>query len=174
MIIPDIETSSRPYEGPLVAIEVDTLSRGGGKPFMREIAVVTDAVAIVALDEQDRVLLIKQYRHALRAPVWEIPAGRRDVEGETPEQTAARELSEEADVGAEHLELLTVFLNSVGWTSEKTYVFCARGLTNVAQFERLNEEADIEKAWIPLPEARAMIQNGTITDAKTIIGILLT
>ena len=173
MIIPEIVASGRPFEGALIAIELDTLSRGGDKPFVREIAVVTDVVAIVAIDEQDRVLLVRQYRHAMRCPVWEIPAGRIDVEGETPAQTAARELREEADVLAEQMKLLTVFGNSVGWTTEKTYLFLATGLEGVAPFERQNEEADIEKSWVPLPEALAMIHNRTITDAKTIIGILL-
>jgi len=173
MIIPEIQATERPYKGKLIAIELDTLTRDGGEPFVREIAVVTEAVGIVAIDEQERVLLVKQYRHAIRGPLWEIPAGRMDVAGEMPEQTAARELREEADVVAEQLELLTVFSNSAGWTNEKTHIFSARGLAQVAEYERFNEEADIEKAWIPLPEALAMIKEGTIDDAKTIIGILL-
>jgi len=173
MIIPAIEASSRPYEGKLIAVEVDTLNRGDGKSFTREIAVVTDVVAIVAIDEEDRVLLIKQYRHAMRRAVWEIPAGRLDVAGEAPAQAAIRELREEADILAERMEPLSVFGNSVGWTTETTYLFCARGLTGTTPFERANEEADIEKAWVPLQEALAMIKDGTIADAKTIIGIML-
>ena len=173
MIIPKVIESKRPFEGALIAIDVDTLTRGDDKPFKREIAVVTDVVAIVALDEQNRVLLIRQYRHAMKSPVWEIPAGRMDVAGETPEQTAARELREEADILAGSMELLTAFGNSVGWTSEKTYLFCARELGDTTPFERDNEEADIEKAWVPLPEALAMVHDGTIADAKTIIGILM-
>ncbi|MCL2529242.1 MAG: NUDIX hydrolase [Coriobacteriia bacterium] len=173
MIIPRIESSSRPFQGLLINVEVDTLSRGDGKTFIREVARVTDVVAIAAIDDEGRILLIKQYRHSMRGPVWEIPAGRLDVAGETPAEAAARELREEADVLAESLEPLSVFGNSVGWTTETTHLFCARGLTATTPFERLCEEADIEKAWVSLPEARAMIQNGTIADAKTIIGILL-
>jgi ADP-ribose pyrophosphatase len=165
--------SVKPYEGPVVTLQVDKLSRGDGITFSREIAVVVDAVAIAAVDEQDRILLIKQYRHAMKGPVWEIPAGRMDEEGETPEQTAIRELNEEADTNAEQIELLTVFSNSVGWTCEKTHVFSARGLESTPQFNRQNEEADIEKKWINLSEASKLVQEGIIIDAKTIIAILL-
>ena len=173
MIIPEIRTTSQPYKGALITIQVDTLSRDDGEPFVREIAVVTDVVAIAAIDEQDRILLIKQYRHAMRGPVWEIPAGRMDVLNELPIDAAERELREETDLIAGHMELMTVFGNSVGWTSETTYLYSARGLEHTSAFERLNEEVDIEKAWVPLSEARAMIQDGTIADAKTIIGILM-
>ena len=117
MIIPSIEESSNPYSGLLINIEVDTLTRGDGKTFTREVARVTDVVAIAAIDSQDRILLVKQYRHSMRHAVWEIPAGRLDVEGETPLQAAARELREEADILAESLEPLSVFGNSVGWTT---------------------------------------------------------
>ena len=131
-------------------------------------------MAIVAVDDRNRVLLIRQYRHPMERPVWEIPAGRIDVEGEKPRETALRELKEETDTTADEIRQLTVFGNSVGWTTEKTYVFLAQGLRNVPEFDRQNEEADIEKKWIPLAEDVEMVKSGTIDDAKTIIGITLT
>ena len=107
-------------------------------------------------------------------PVWEIPAGRMDVDGEKPEETALRELREETDTTASSVELLTLFLNSAGWTTERTYVYLAKGLTNVPEFERENEEADIEKKWIFLDDAVELVRSGEIDDAKTVIGILMT
>ena len=173
MIIPKVLDSRTEYTGKIMSIRRDELTRGDGKTFIRETAVASDAVGIVALDEKGRILLIRQYRHPMGRPVWEIPAGRMDVDGEKPEETALRELREETDTTAASVELLTLFLNSAGWTTERTYVYLAKGLTNVPEFERENEEADIEKKWIPLEEAAELVKSGEIDDAKTVIGILL-
>ena len=173
MIIPKVLDSRTEYTGKIMSIRRDELTRGDGKTFIRETAVASDAVGIVAMDDKGRILLIRQYRHPMGRPVWEIPAGRMDVDGEKPEETALRELREETDTTAESVELLTPSLNSAGWTTERTYVYLAKGLTNVPEFERENEEADIEKKWIPLEEAAGLVKSGEIDDAKTVIGILL-
>ncbi len=173
MNLPKVLESETVYEGKITSIRRDTLTRGDGKTFVRETAVSGDAVGIVALDEKERVLLIRQYRHPMGRPVWEIPAGRMDVDGETPEETALRELREETDTEADSVEFLTLFLNSAGWTTERTYVYLAKGLKDVPEFQRENEEADIEKKWIPLTEAAELVRSGKLDDAKTVIGILL-
>ena len=173
MIIPEVLESQTVYEGKIMSIQRDKLTRGDDNIFIRETAVAGDAVGIVALDDKGRILLVRQYRHPMRRPVWEIPAGRMDVEGERPEMTALRELREETDTEAACVECLTVFVNSVGWTTEKTYIYLAEGLTDVSEFERQNEEADIEKKWIPLDKAVELVKTGQIDDAKTMIGILL-
>lgn len=173
MIIPEVLESEELYKGKIITIKRDTLTRGDGKNFVRETAVSSDAVAVVAIDEQGRILLIRQYRHPMGRPVWEIPAGKMDVDGEQPEETAIRELQEETDTTAESVELLTLFLNSAGWTNEKTYVYLAKGLRNVPEFQRENEEADIEKKWVSLEDAYEMVITGELDDAKTVIGILL-
>lgn len=173
MIIPEVLESEEVYKGKIITIKRDTLTRGDGKNFVRETAVSSDAVAVVAIDEQGRILLIRQYRHPMGRPVWEIPAGKMDVDGEQPEETVIRELQEETDTTAESVELLTLFLNSAGWTNEKTYVYLAKGLRNVPEFQRENEEADIEKKWVSLEDAYEMVITGELDDAKTVIGILL-
>ena len=173
MLIPDVCASTVAYAGKLITVQVDKLSKDGGIPFTREVAVTTDSVAVLALDQHQRVLLIKQYRHPVKAPVWEIPAGRIDIANEPPEQTALRELREETDIVAKHIQPLTIFGNSVGWTTEKTHVFLAQDLENVSEYERQHEEADIEKKWVSLSTAQGMVLDGSINDAKTIIGILL-
>lgn len=173
MIIPEVLESSIVYEGKIVTIKRDKLTRDGEKTFIRETAVVSDSVGIVALDEQKRVLLIRQYRHPLGKAIWEIPAGRMDIANETPEETAFRELREETDTEAENVRLLTVYANSAGWTTERTYICLAEGLKNVPEFDRKNEEADIEKKWVPFEKALEMIKSGEIADGKSIIGISL-
>lgn len=173
MIIPEVLESEEVYKGKIITIKRDTLTRGDGKNFVRETAVSSDAVAVVAIDEQGRILLIRQYRHPMGRPVWEIPAGKMDVDGEQPEETVIRELQEETDTTAESVELLTLFLNSAGWTNEKTYVYLAKGLRDVPEFQRENEEADIEKKWVSLDDAYEMVRTGELDDAKTVIGILL-
>ena len=174
MIIPKILESQLVYTGKITSIRRDELTRGDGKTFVRETAVASDAVGIVAMDDKGRILLIRQYRHPMGRPVWEIPTGRMDVEGEKPEETALRELREEADTEASSVELLTLFLNSAGWTTEKTYVYLAKDLMDVPEFQRENEEADIEKKWLSLNEAVELVKSGEIDDAKTVIGILMT
>lgn len=174
MIIPEVIESDVVYKGKITSIRRDKLTRGDGESFIRETAAASDAVGIVAMDDKNRILLISQYRHPMGRPVWEIPAGRMDVDGERPEETALRELREETDLSAASIEQLTLFLNSAGWTTERTYVFLAKGLTDVPEFARENEEADIEKKWIPLEEAFQLVKAGKIDDAKTVIGILLT
>lgn len=173
MIIPEILESETVYTGKITSIRRDKLTRGDGETFLRETAVASDAVGIVAMDDKKRILLIRQYRHPMGRPVWEIPAGRMDVDGEKPEETALRELREETDLTAGSVELLTLFLNSAGWTTEKTYVYLARGLTDVPEFAREHEEADIEKKWISLDEAYSLVKERKIDDAKTVIGILM-
>lgn len=173
MIIPKVLESRTEYAGKIVSIRRDRLTRGDGNTFIRETAVASDAVGIVAMDDRGRILLIRQYRHPMGRPVWEIPAGRMDVEGEKPEETALRELREETDTEASSIQLLTLFLNSAGWTTEKTYVYLAKGLKDVPEFKRENEEADIEKEWVPLKEAAERVKSGEIDDAKTVIGILM-
>ena len=110
MIIPKVLESRTEYAGKIVSIRRDKLTRGDGNTFIRETAVASDAVGIVAMDDRGRILLIRQYRHPMGRPVWEIPAGRMDVEGEKPEETALRELREETDTEASSIQLLTLFL----------------------------------------------------------------
>lgn len=173
MKIPGVLETEEVFTGKITSIRRDKLSRGDGQTFIRETAVTDDSVGIVAMDDKRRILLIRQYRHPVGRPLWEIPAGRMDVDGESPEETALRELREETDTSAATVRLLTVFLNSAGWTTEKTYIYLAEGLNSMSEYERKNEEADIEKKWISLEEAFEQVKAGRIDDAKTVIGILL-
>ena len=129
------------------------------------------AVAIVALNEEDDVLLIRQYRHPIRAREWELPAGILDIANEDPVAAARRELLEETGLAAANWELLLDFFPSPGGSNEAIRVFLARNLAvEASDFLPTAEEVNIELRWVPLDDAVTSIldrktQNGTLAVA---------
>lgn len=171
------ETISRVarYQGPIFTVFSDRVTMSGGTPANRDVVAAKGAVGVVALDDVDRVVLIKQYRHAVGGRLWELPAGLRDVPGEDPVAGAARELAEEADLVAGRYDLLIDLHTSPGFTDESIRLFLARDLSPVPDAERhtrTDEEADIEVAWFDLNEAVAMVFRGEITNAAAVGGLL--
>ncbi|MFD1713075.1 NUDIX domain-containing protein [Amnibacterium flavum] len=130
------------------------------------------AVAVLALDDEGRVLLIKQYRHPVRARDWEIPAGLLDVDGEPPLAAAKRELAEEADLEAAEWNVLAEFWTSPGGSNEALRVYLARDLSDLDAFERFDEEADIEKRWVALDDALAAVLARDLQSPSLAIGVL--
>jgi len=133
------------------------------------------AVAIVALDDQDRVLLLRQYRHPVRSYLWEVPAGLLDVAGEPAVDAAARELAEEADVTAQRWAVLADYATTPGSSNEAVRIFLARGLTDVPEVDRhlrTDEEADMEVRRVPLDEAVALVLDGSLHNPSAVVGIL--
>ncbi len=157
-------------------VRVDTVGLPGGGQATREVVEHDDAVAIVAVTDGGDVLLLRQYRHPLGRYLLEVPAGTLDVADEEPEACARRELREEVQHDAATWTWLTTFHNSAGWSTERTHVYLATGL-RVSEppdgFEPEAEEADMEVVALPFPAARDMARDGTLTDAKSVIGILL-
>jgi ADP-ribose pyrophosphatase len=137
------------FDGAVWNVRRDTFAYNG-EPIVREYIDHTGAVAILAMDEQDRVLLIKQYRHPVRYRDWEIPAGLLDVTDEEPLAAAKRELAEEADLQAGRWNVLSEFYSSPGGSDEAIRIYLARDLSSIPAFERTAEEADIEVRWVPL------------------------
>jgi ADP-ribose pyrophosphatase len=171
------ETLSRTerYAGPIFTVYSDEVTMSGGGTAGRDVVVNKNAVGVVALDDVGRVALIKQYRHAVGAQLWELPAGLRDVDGEDLVRTAARELAEEADIDAARFDLLVDLHTSPGFSAETIRIFLARELTPVPdeqRHERTDEEADIEICWRDLDEAVAMVLRGEITNAAAVGGLL--
>ncbi|WP_433294693.1 NUDIX domain-containing protein [Actinoplanes sp. CA-030573] len=171
------ETKSRTprYEGPIFAVFSDQVTMSDGSTAGRDVVEAKGAVGVVALDDVDRVVLIKQYRHAVGGRLWELPAGLRDKSGEDLCVSAARELAEETDLHAGRYDLLIDLHTSPGFTDEKIRIFLARDLSAVPEAERhhrTDEEADIELAWFDLDEAVAMIFRGEITNAAAVGGLL--
>lgn len=131
------------------------------------------AVAVLALDEADRVLLIRQYRHAIAYRDWEIPAGLMDVPGEAALDGAKRELAEEADLRAERWDLLVDTYTSPGGQSEAMRIFLARDLEPVAHdYVREGEEADMQTLWIPLDEVVEAVLAGRVQNGVTANAVL--
>ena len=171
------ETLSRTtrYEGPIFTVFTDEITMSGGGTAARDVVRNKGAVGVVALDEVGRVVLIKQYRHAVGTRLWELPAGLLDVEGEDPAAAAARELAEEADVTAGRWHLLADLHLSPGFSTETIRLYLARDLTGVPEAERhtrTDEEADLEITRVDLDEAVAMIFRGEITNAAAVGGLL--
>ncbi|MFP5309424.1 MAG: NUDIX domain-containing protein [Actinomycetes bacterium] len=159
-----------------VRVTVDRVRMPDGSTETREYATNFDAVAVVALTDGDEVVLLRQYRQPHGTYFLELPAGKLDVEGEDPADAAQRELVEEAGMRAGTLVHLTRFANSAGWTTERTDLYLATGLERVsppADFVPKAEEADMEVLTLPLDAALDAVRDGTVTDAKTILGILL-
>lgn len=172
----EVESSAVTHEGVLSTVRVDRVRMPAEEVAEREVIEHANAVGIVALDEGGQVVLLRQYRHAVRDRLLEIPAGKLDVKGETPEQAARRELLEEAGLAAGVLTPLIHFHNSAGWNDEATTIYLT---TDAApqqapqDFTAVHEEADMEVVRLPMVEALAKVAAGEITDAKTVIGLLM-
>ena len=147
----------------------------GGPRITRDYVCHPGAVAVVVLDEQDRVLLVNQYRHPVGMTLWELPAGLLDVDGEPPLLAAQRELWEEADRTTGQWAVLTDVFLSPGSSSEAMRIFLARQASEVPQadrFERADEEAEMRSAWVPLDEALQAVLGGRIHNPSAVVGIL--
>lgn len=164
------------HEGVFARVRVDRVRMPDGEVLDREVVEQADAAGVVPIFGDGSVMLLRQYRQPFATYLLEIPAGKLDREGEDPAAAAARELTEETGYRAERLEHLITFRNSAGWTDESTHLYVATGLTAEGvpdDFHASAEEADMEIVRLPLDEAVAAVRDGTITDAKTVIGLLL-
>lgn len=169
---PEVIDTVRAFDGKVWDVRRDRFRYNGGE-LVREYVDHTGAAAVVAVDDDGRVLLIQQYRHPIRTRDWEIPAGLLDVAGEPPELTARRELAEEADtVAAEWSELTSVF-TTPGGSDEVVHIFLARGLSPATdRFARDAEEADIRIAWVPLADAVTAVLEGRMRNGIMAVGVL--
>jgi ADP-ribose pyrophosphatase len=144
-----------------------------GSAITREFVNHTGAVAVLALDERDRVLLIKQYRHPVRLRDWELPAGLLDVLNESPLGAAQREFAEETDLQAESWHVLSEMLTSPGGSNEAVRIYLARGVTSTGDtFDRYAEEAGIELRWVPLEDAVEAVLDRRIQNSILCVGLL--
>ena len=170
-----VRSSREEYRHPFLSLSLDTVEAPDGETFERVYVRHKGAVGVVALDEQDRVLLLEQYRHPARAQLVELPAGVLDQDGEDPLDAAIRELAEEADLAADEWTPLLRMLSSPGFSDEHWYVYLARGLSPVPSADRhvrVHEEAHMTRAWAPLGAAVDAALAGEITDAMAVAGVL--
>ncbi len=157
------------YRGKVVTLEKDKVQCSNGKEAYREVIRHSGGAAILCMDADSRVLLIRQFRYAYQEVLWEIPAGKLEKE-ELPEQAARRELEEETGVKATNLTYLMQIYPSCGYTSERIYLYLVRDfdMTSVCW----DEDEQMEISWIEYDKVKEMIRNGIIKDAKTICAIM--
>ena len=157
------------FEGRVIKVSVDTVDLPNGIRLPLEIVRHPGGAAAVAIDSQNRICLLRQFRHAAGGYIYELPAGKLEP-GEPPEETARRELVEEGAVSAACWESLGAYLSSPGVFTEVIHLFLATDLTAVEARPDADEVFQVE--WWPLDQAVERAASGELTDAKTIIGIL--
>ncbi|MGY1696635.1 NUDIX domain-containing protein [Geodermatophilus sp. SYSU D00814] len=163
------------YEGRVIRLVRDTVAMPGGGDSVREVVRHPGAVAVVALDDEGRVVLLRQYRHPVGGYLWELPAGLRDAAGEQPLAAAQRELAEEVRLAADRWSLLTTTYSTPGFCDELVLVYLAEGLTDVdlpEGFTAEHEELDMTVERVPLADAVQRVFDGSIRNAAAVIGLL--
>lgn len=168
----EVTQSELLVDAPVIALRRDTLVMPGGGTADREVVEHFGAVAIVALDDQNRIALVEQYRPSVRRRLRELPAGILDFHEEDELTAAKRELQEEAGLAADDWGVLIDVVTSPGFAEEAVRIYLARGLSEVEQPEAEDEEADMEFSWLPLEEARAAVMRGEFLNSIAITGIL--
>lgn len=158
------------HDGFVITLYEAEFQTPDGETMKRDVVRHPGAVGVVAVDGDD-VVLVRQFRAPLATEILEIPAGKRDIAGEPPEITAGRELIEEVGLEAAHMDSLGGFHNSVGFCDEYVHLFLATELTPMAFAPDGPEEEHMQIVRMPLGEVTAALDDGTITDAKTIIGL---
>jgi len=165
-----IVSSDIVFQGKIWDVRRETFDYNG-QQITREFVDHTGAVSVLAVDDEERVLLIKQYRHPIRAREWEIPAGLLDVADEDPLEAAKRELAEEVDLAAASWSVLSDYVTTPGGNNEAIRVYLARDLAETDAFAREDEEADIEKRWVPLDEALDAVVARRIQNPSLVVAV---
>lgn len=168
-----ILSRQRVLTGPVVSVDDLVVQAPDGTTHDRQVVVHPGAVSVVPLLDDETVIMIRQYRAAVGGDLLEIPAGKRDIDGEDAAATARRELAEEVGKAAGTLLRLAEFHNSPGFTDEHSVVFLATDLTDVPTERQGVEEDHLEVVAIALADVPDLVANGSIRDAKSIIGLLL-
>jgi 8-oxo-dGDP phosphatase len=171
-----VVSSAEEFRGRLVTVRTDKVRMPDNQIAERDVVIHPGAVAVLALDNAQQVLLIRQYRHPVGRLLWEIPAGLRDVSAEPPSATARRELLEEAGYRARDWRVLADYYTSPGFSTERMRVFLARDLELVPEAERdfvpEDEEAHLLLAWLPLDEAVRKVLAGELHNGVAALAVL--
>lgn len=171
---PTIRSELAFHSGRVIDVRTDDVAMPGGGQATRDVVVHPGAVGIIALDDQSRVLLVRQYRHPVGRLLWEPPAGLLDKAGEDPLEAAKRELYEEAHLAAARWDVLVDGFTSPGMTDEAVRIYLARDVreADAPRHEGEHEEADMPSRWVPLNEAVSAIFNGRLHNPVAVMGVL--
>lgn len=169
-----VVSATEQLENWLVTVRTEKVRMPDNQSAERTIVTHPGAVAILALDDAGRALMIRQYRHPVRRLLWEIPAGLRDKEGEPPLRTAQRELMEETGYRAREWHTLVDYFSSPGFSTERLRIFLARGLEQAggSGYQRQHEEKFLVADWLPLPEAVRLALAGKLHNGVAVTGLL--
>jgi len=162
------------FEGAVWSVRTDTVDLGHAGVVDRDVVVHPGAVAVLALDEVDRVVVVRQYRHPVRSRLWELPAGLCDADGESMLDTARRELAEEAGLQAQRWATLLDLYPTPGGSDERIRIFLAQVVSeaDTAGFAPTHEELDLEVARVALPDLMRAVLAGRVRNAALCAGVL--
>ena len=164
--------SARVYEGGVIAVRRDELAMPGETTAVRDVVEHPGAVAVVALDEHDAVVVVRQYRHPVGRPLDELPAGLLDKAGEPAVETARRELAEEAGLAADDWHVLVDVLTTPGMSDEASRIFLARELHTVDRDVQEHEESEMTSERVPLDELVDGVLAGRYENGLLVAGVL--
>ncbi|WP_243290143.1 NUDIX hydrolase [Bacillus sp. FJAT-47783] len=159
------------FSGKIIDLFVEDVALPNGSTSKREIIKHPGAVAIIAVTDDEKIVMVRQYRKALEKAIVEIPAGKLE-KGEEPMETAMRELEEETGYRSQQLKPLISFYTSPGFADELVHVFVAEGLTKMSNRQNLDEDEFVDIVEVTLEEAQKMIETKEIYDAKTAYAVL--
>ncbi|MFI7387900.1 NUDIX domain-containing protein [Streptomyces sp. NPDC049813] len=170
----EVRATETPFVGNKTSVRTDDVVMPDGSVARRDYQVHPGSVAVLALDDEGRVLVLKQYRHPVGMKLWEIPAGLLDVPGENPLHAAQRELYEEAHVKAEDWRVLTDVYTTPGGCSEAVRIFLARDLSEAEgdRFAVEDEEADMELGRVRLQDLVRGVLAGDLHNNCLVVGVL--
>ncbi|MEL3960689.1 NUDIX hydrolase [Lysinibacillus endophyticus] len=164
-------SSNQIFNGKVISLKVDDVLLPNGNQSKREIVNHPGAVAVIAITDEGKLILVEQYRKALERSIIEIPAGKLEP-GEAPEVTARRELEEETGYGCHKLSYLQTFATSPGFADEVIHLFVAEQLFEIEEKAELDEDEFVELMQVSVEEAEEMVKDGRIYDAKTAFAVL--
>ncbi|SOB94104.1 ADP-ribose pyrophosphatase [Ureibacillus xyleni] len=163
--------SNQIFNGKVISLKVDDVLLPNGNKSIREIVNHPGAVAVIAITDEGKLILVEQYRKALERSIIEIPAGKLEP-GEAPEVTARRELEEETGLGCHKLSYLQTFATSPGFADEVIHLYVAEQLFEIEEKAELDEDEFVELMQVSIEEAEEMVKDGRIYDAKTAFAVL--
>jgi ADP-ribose pyrophosphatase len=160
--------------GRVIDVRTDEVSMPAGGVAVRDVVVHPGAVGIIAMNDREEILLLRQYRHAAGRLLWEPPAGLLDIVGESPLTAARRELHEEAHLEADRWDVLVDAYTTPGGSDEAVRIFLARDVreSSLPRYEGQDEEAEMPTRWVPLPEAVTAVMSGKLHNPLAIMGVL--
>lgn len=160
----------RVYDGKVLALELDEIQEEGGVKALREVVRHRGSVAALPVDDEGRLVLVRQYRHPVGQTLWEVPAGLLE-KGESPEEAIRREIEEEVGRRTGELERLALIHPTPGFCDEVLHLFRATRLEETPT--RHDDDEVLEVRWFTLDEAQRMLRAGEVRDAKTLIALLM-